>query len=114
VKPRKKYEETFDAEFKRVSQNIRNCRNFEEIKNYINGYMTQVDYVDYKLDLNGNEITESDLKILRENIEKELTTKGSPRNEPFQNPSDDKKDRVYRIMLLVRSFMLGKSRSSYR
>ncbi|PKB98172.1 hypothetical protein RhiirA5_465520 [Rhizophagus irregularis] len=88
-KPRKKYEETFDAEFKRVFQEIRNCQNFEEIKSFINGYMTQVDYVDYKLDLNVNQITESDLKILRENIENELTTKGSPRNEPFQNPSDD-------------------------
>ncbi|CAB4400955.1 unnamed protein product [Rhizophagus irregularis] len=89
-KPRKKYEETFDAEFKRVFQEIRNCQKFEGIKNFINSYMIQVDYVDYKLDLNGNQITESDFKILRDNIEKELTTKGSRRNEPFQNPSNDK------------------------
>ncbi|CAI2165824.1 7036_t:CDS:2 [Funneliformis geosporum] len=56
-KPRKKCEDTFNAEFKQVSQDI----------------------------------PKSDLKILRENIEKELTTKEILRNEPPQNPSDDKK-----------------------
>ncbi|GES73565.1 interferon-induced very large GTPase 1-like [Rhizophagus clarus] len=89
-KPREKYEETFNAEFKRVFQDIRNCQNFEEIKNFINDYMIKVDYIDYKLGLDGNKITESDLKILRENIENELKTKGSPRDEPFQNPSNNK------------------------
>ncbi|CAB5204505.1 unnamed protein product [Rhizophagus irregularis] len=90
-KPRKKYEDTFDAEFKRVFQEIRNCQNFEEIRNFISDYMTQVDNMDYKLDLNRNQIiTESDLNILRENIEKELKVKRNSRNEPFKNPSDDK------------------------
>ncbi|CAB4489772.1 unnamed protein product [Rhizophagus irregularis] len=90
-KPRKKYEDTFDAEFKRVFQEIRNCQNFEEIRNFISDYMTQVDNMDYKLDLNRNQIiTESDLNILRENIEKELKVKRNSRNEPFKNPSNDK------------------------
>ncbi|CAI2179590.1 9418_t:CDS:2 [Funneliformis geosporum] len=85
-KPKKKYEETYNAEYKRVLQEIRNCQNFEDLKKFINDYMSQVENVDYKFDLNG---TESDLKMLRENIEKKLTTKGIPRND-FQNPSDDK------------------------
>lgn len=77
-------------EFKRVFQKIRNCKNFEEVRNFINDYMTQVDNVDYKLDLNGNQNAERDLKILRENLEKALYTKGIPRNEPFQNLSENK------------------------
>jgi GTPase Era involved in 16S rRNA processing len=90
--PEKKYKETFSAEFKRVFQEIRNCQSFEEIKTFVNNYMIQVDKVDYKLDLN-DQITENDLKIFQDTIEKELETKGNshpPRHEPFQNPSDDK------------------------
>ncbi|GET57330.1 interferon-induced very large GTPase 1-like [Rhizophagus irregularis DAOM 181602=DAOM 197198] len=90
--PEQKYKDTFSAEFKRVLQEIRNCQSFEEIKKFVNNYMIQVDKVDYKLDLNG-EITENDLKIFRDTIEKELETKGNnhpPRLEPFQKPSDDK------------------------
>src|SRR2546423_1118237 len=49
--PKQKYKETFDAEFNRVFQEIRNCQSFEEIKKFVNNYMAEVDKVDYKLDL---------------------------------------------------------------
>ncbi|CAB4409986.1 unnamed protein product [Rhizophagus irregularis] len=90
--PEQKYKDTFSAEFKRVVQEIRICQSYEEIKKFVNNYMIQVDNVDYKLDLYG-QITENDLKIFRDTIEKELGTKGNnhpPRREPFQKPSDDK------------------------
>ncbi|RGB30800.1 hypothetical protein C1646_817692 [Rhizophagus diaphanus] len=91
LKPKRCIEDWF-AEFNRVFQDIRNCRSFEEIKIFVNNYMIQVDKVDYELDLNG-EITENDLKIFQETIEKELETKREscpPKHEPFQNPSNDK------------------------
>jgi hypothetical protein len=90
--PEKKYEDTFNAEFKLVIQEIRNCQSFEEIKPFVNDYMIQVDKVDYKLDLN-DQITENDLKIFQNTIERALKNKANshlPRHEPFQNPSDDK------------------------
>ncbi|CAB5387394.1 hypothetical protein RhiirA1_438173 [Rhizophagus irregularis] len=90
--PEQKYKDTFSAEFKRVFQEIRNCHSYEEIKKFVNNYMIQVDNVDYKLDLY-DQITENDLKIFQDTIEKELETKGNnypSRREPFQKPSGDK------------------------
>ncbi|RIA86601.1 hypothetical protein C1645_779285 [Glomus cerebriforme] len=89
--PEQKYKDTFSAEFNRTSQEIRNCQSFEKIKTFVNDYMTQVDKVDYKLDLKGNQIIDDDLEIFRYAIEKELTEGGDRYSqEPFQNPSDDK------------------------
>nr|CAG8535359.1 7706_t:CDS:2 [Entrophospora candida] len=89
--PEQKYNDTFRSEFKRVFQEIRNCQSFEKIKQFVNDYMTQVDKVDYKLDL--EDINDEDLKILYYAIEEELKTKRDgcyTRNEPFQAPSNDK------------------------
>ncbi|RIA94620.1 hypothetical protein C1645_873356 [Glomus cerebriforme] len=87
--PKQKYTGTFNAEFNRVFQEIRNCQSFEEIKKFVNNYMTEVDKVDYKFDLKDSQITE-DLKILYKAIEEELRTKGGgryPRQESFQKPN---------------------------
>ncbi|CAG8617035.1 8575_t:CDS:1 [Funneliformis caledonium] len=91
--PEQKFKETFNAEFERALQEIRNCKNFEEIKVYVNNYMTQVDNVDYKLDLKHNLTKDGNLKLFQRTIEKELENKGNGRYsnpEPFQDPSDDK------------------------
>ncbi|CAJ0844648.1 22116_t:CDS:2 [Entrophospora sp. SA101] len=64
---------------------------FREIKKFVNDYMTQVDKVDYKLDL--EDINDEDLNIFYNAIEEELDTKRDgcyTRNEPFQAPSNDK------------------------
>ncbi|GES87319.1 interferon-induced very large GTPase 1-like [Rhizophagus clarus] len=89
--PEQKYKVTFNAEFSRVLQEIRNCQSIEEIKTFVNNYMIQIDKVDYKLDLD-DQFTENDLKIFQDTIEKELKAKANnhPGHEPFQKPSCDK------------------------
>ncbi|CAH1761106.1 6983_t:CDS:2 [Entrophospora sp. SA101] len=89
--PEQKYNDTFRAEFNRVFQEIRNCQSFEKIKKFVNDYMTQVDKMDYKLDL--EDINDEDLNIFYNAIEEELETKRGgcyTRNVPFQAPSNDK------------------------
>ncbi|CAG8704921.1 3876_t:CDS:1, partial [Funneliformis mosseae] len=91
--PERKYKETFNAEFERVLQEICNCKNFEEIKVYVNNYMTHVDKVDYKLDLKHTLIKDGSFKLFQRIIKKELENKGDgsySNPEPFQDPSDDK------------------------
>ncbi|CAG8714471.1 14434_t:CDS:2, partial [Racocetra fulgida] len=88
--PEQKYNDTFNAEFGRVHQEIRNCQSFEEIKVFVNDYMTQVDKIDYKLDLKDS--SSADFNIFRNAIEEEFETKGNgryPKQESFQKPSDD-------------------------
>ncbi|CAJ0843131.1 1865_t:CDS:2 [Entrophospora sp. SA101] len=89
--PKQKYNDTFNSEFNRVIQEIRNCQSFEAIKKFINDYMTQVDKVDYKLDL--RDTKDEDFRIFYHAVEEELKTKGGgryPKDEPFQDPSKDK------------------------
>nr|CAG8454115.1 7996_t:CDS:2 [Entrophospora candida] len=89
--PKQKYNDTFNSEFNRVVQEIRNCQSFGAIKKFINNYMTQVDKVDYKLDL--RDTKDEDFRIFYHAVEEELKTKGGgryPKDEPFQDPSKDK------------------------
>ncbi|CAB4487161.1 uncharacterized protein OCT59_001246 [Rhizophagus irregularis] len=90
--PKQKFDETFNGEFDRVLQDIRNCKSFDEIKRFVNEYMTKVDKIDYKLNLQSS-FTKENFKIFHRTIEEELRTKGNgryPKSEPFQKPSGDK------------------------
>ncbi|CAG8531608.1 10068_t:CDS:1, partial [Acaulospora morrowiae] len=90
--PQQKFDETFDDEFHRVLQDIRNCKSFDEIKRFVNDYMTQVDNIDYQLNFHSS-FTKEDFKIFHLTVEEELRTKGNnryPKQEPFQEPSKNK------------------------
>ncbi|CAG8631338.1 14303_t:CDS:2, partial [Gigaspora rosea] len=83
-----KYKETFNTEFDCVHQEIRNCKNYENIKKFVNNYMIQVDGIEYQLD----SITKN-FDLFHEAIIKELDAKGSGRyqleEESLPNLSDD-------------------------
>ncbi|RIB12685.1 hypothetical protein C2G38_2199988 [Gigaspora rosea] len=92
------YKETFDTEFEDVRQKIHNCKSYEDVKIFVNNYMTQVDGIEYQMNVKDNSITEN-FTLFREAIEKELDAekelniRGNGRyrlkNELLKKPSDD-------------------------
>ncbi|CAG8786141.1 21062_t:CDS:2, partial [Gigaspora margarita] len=90
------YDKTYKSEFDHVVQKIRNCQSLEEIKKYVNNYMTEVADVDYEVNLVNLEKYNT-LKMqhehLRDHIEKRLkeihNSSSNSRSESFLNPSDD-------------------------
>ncbi|CAG8572898.1 4091_t:CDS:2 [Cetraspora pellucida] len=88
----RKYKETFDTEFDCVYQKIRNYKSYEDIKEFVNKYMTQVDGLDWQLNIKDNSITEK-FNLFHEAIIKELNTKRNGHyqleEESLPNLSDD-------------------------
>ncbi|CAG8519441.1 444_t:CDS:2, partial [Racocetra fulgida] len=87
-----KYKEIFNIEFDGVRQEIRNCKNYEDIKKFVNNYMTQVDGIDYQLGIKDDSIAEN-FDLFHEAIMKELDVKWNGHfqleEESLPNLSDD-------------------------
>ncbi|CAG8849371.1 23243_t:CDS:1, partial [Gigaspora margarita] len=87
-----KYKETFNTEFDCVHQEIRNCKNYENIKKFVKNYMIQVDGIEYQLDIKDSSIAKN-IDLFHEAIIKELDAKGSGHyqleEESLPNLSDD-------------------------
>lgn len=90
--PEQKFDETFNGEFDQVLQDICNCKSFNKTKRFVNDYMTQVDKINYKLNLQSS-FTKDDFKIFYHTIKEEFRTKGNGhylKPKSFQKLSRDK------------------------
>ncbi|CAG8523643.1 18787_t:CDS:2, partial [Racocetra persica] len=83
------YNKTYNSEFDHVIQQIRNCQNLEEIKNYVSNYMSEVEEVDYEINLEKDNTFEKQHIKLSSYIEKRLNNCKNPMPGGFRNPSDD-------------------------
>ncbi|CAG8536656.1 22870_t:CDS:2 [Cetraspora pellucida] len=72
----RKYEKTLNTEFDYVRQEIRNCKSYEDIKKFVNVYMTQVDGINYQLNIKDSSIAEN-FDLFHEAILKELDSRGN-------------------------------------
>ncbi|CAG8727785.1 41003_t:CDS:1, partial [Gigaspora margarita] len=71
-----KYNDTFRKEISLVYNNICDCENYEEIKLFINNYMTNVDKIDYKFCIEDSIIRKNkDFETFRDIIIKEISAK---------------------------------------
>ncbi|CAG8617688.1 32470_t:CDS:2, partial [Racocetra persica] len=100
--PVQKYNDTYSKEIKRVCNDICNCKDYKEIELFVNNYMTQVDKIDYKCNLEDS-IKLENFKTFSGIIIKEIKNKikeisdnidncysNQKNKEPFQRLSEDK------------------------
>ncbi|KAF0465721.1 interferon-induced very large GTPase 1-like [Gigaspora margarita] len=88
-----KYKETSDQQFDYVRQEIRNCKSYTNIRKFVNKYMTQVDGIDYQLNIKDDSV-DKNFEMFHNAIIKELDDKRTGydqlKAESLPNPSDDK------------------------
>ncbi|KAF0465726.1 interferon-induced very large GTPase 1-like [Gigaspora margarita] len=88
----KKYKETSDKQFIYVHQEIRNCKSYNDIRKFVNKYMTQVDGIDYQLNIK-DDLDNENFNMFHDAIMKELDDKRTShdqlKEESLPNPSDD-------------------------
>ncbi|RIB20800.1 hypothetical protein C2G38_2079905 [Gigaspora rosea] len=87
-----KYKETSDKQFDYVRQEIRNCKSYTNIRKFVNKYMTQVDGIDYQLNIKEDSVDEN-FNIFHDAIMKELDNKRTSHDQlkekSLPNPSED-------------------------
>ncbi|CAG8728830.1 6083_t:CDS:2 [Gigaspora margarita] len=88
------YEKTFNTEFKYVRQSILNCNGYDDIKEFVDDYMSDND-IDYELNTEDDTIAQQNFNIVQDAIIKELDD--GKRNGRYQlkdnlllNPSESK------------------------
>ncbi len=89
-----KYQETYDAEMERVVQEIRNCKNMNEIHKFIEKYVSLCDGIEFSLSLNMNETSENQIDIFTNRLLGVLSEGGGQYREldarDLTQPSKDK------------------------
>ncbi|KAF0488993.1 interferon-induced very large GTPase 1-like [Gigaspora margarita] len=88
-----KYKKTSDQQFNYVYQEIRNCKRYNDIRKFVNKYVTQVDGIDYQLNIK-DDLDDENFNMFHDAIIKELDDKRTShcqlKEEILPNPSDDK------------------------